>query len=72
MESCLMLFLNDLGTVLLDLELLLNLLNASANSFMTYVHRPVLDFVIVFSQKVFLGILLLFFVSHIFCCLNHV
>ena len=67
-----MLFLKDLGTVLLDLELLLNLLKASTDSLMTDVHRPVLDSVIVFSKKVFLGILLLFFVSHIFCCLNHV
>ena len=67
-----MLFLNDLGTVLLDLELLLNLLKASTDSLMTNVHRPVLDSVIVFSKKVFLGILLLFFVSHIFCCLDYV
>ena len=67
-----MLFLKDLGTVLLDLELLLNLLKASTDSLMTNVHRPVLDSVIVFSKKVFLGILLLFFVSHIFCCLNNV
>ena len=72
MECCLMLFLKDLGTVLLDLELLLNLLKASTNGLMTNVHRPVLDSVIVFSKKVFLGILLLFFVSHIFCCLNYV
>ena len=67
-----MLFLKDLGTVLLDLELLLNLLKASTDSLMTNVHRPVLDSVIVFSKKVFLGILLLFFVSHIFCCLDYV
>ena len=67
-----MLFLKDLGTVLLDLELLLNLLKASTDSLMTNVHRPVLDSFIVFTKKVFLGILLLFFVSHIFCCLNYV
>ena len=57
---------------MLYLKLLVVPFKASTNSLMTYVHRPVLDNVIVLSQKVFLGILLLFFVSNILCSLHYI
>ena len=52
-----MLSLNELTPVLLDLKLLCVLLDAAANSLVPNVLRPVLDAIIVLSQKVLLGVL---------------
>ena len=52
-----MLFLNDLAPILLHLKLLGVLLDAAANSLMPNVLGPVLDAIIVLSQKVLLSIL---------------